>query len=112
MELCKKKNFFWFIILNSQFRLNFEYFQKNMNLIGYVLTKLQAPKDVVKQMSKKTCFRRPYEKWNVKWSETRLKSARQHLYQIWSIDWSIWKKLSCKKSISVICKTRRQVLTS
>ena len=47
MQLCKKKNFFWFIFLNWQFRLNFEHFQKNMNLIGYVLTKLQTPKDVV-----------------------------------------------------------------
>ena len=54
-----------------------------MNLIGYVLTKLQTPKDVVRQMSKKTCFRRSYEMWHVKWSETRLKSARQHLYQIY-----------------------------
>ena len=54
-----------------------------MNLIGYVLTKLQTPKDVVRQMSKKSRFRRSYEMWHVKLSETQLKSAQQHLYQIY-----------------------------
>ena len=31
--------------------LNFEHFQKNMKLLGYVLTKIRTPKDVVRQMS-------------------------------------------------------------
>ena len=61
-------------------RLNFEHLGNNMSTIAYVLTKIQTPKHVVRQMSKKSCFRRPYDMQHGKRSQTLLKSARQHNY--------------------------------
>ena len=50
-----------------------------MNLIAYVLTKPRNPKDIVRQMSIKSCFRRPYDKQHGKRSQTLLKYAWQLL---------------------------------
>ena len=52
-------------------------------------------------MSKKSCFRSPFNRQHGKWSQDPLKSARQHLYHIY---WSLWWKLSWRKSLLVICK--------
>ena len=41
-----------------------------MTLIAYILPKLQTGKDVVRQMSKKSRFIRPYDKQHVKRSQT------------------------------------------
>ena len=46
-----------------------------MNLIAYVLTKLRTPKDLVRQMSRKSRFRRAYDKQHGKRSKTLLKSC-------------------------------------
>ena len=54
-----------------------------MTIIAYVFPKLQTAKYVVRQMSKKSCFRRPFDKQNGKWSQTLMKSVRQHLYHIY-----------------------------
>ena len=70
-----------------------------MTLIAYILPKLQTGKDVVRQMSKKSHFIRPYDKQHVKRSQT-YKSRQQHLYN----DWSIWRQLSWKKSVLAISK--------
>ena len=75
--------------------------KKKMTLISYALRKLRTPKGVIRQMSKKSRFRRPYNQQHGKASQTLLKSAWQHLYHIY---WSMWKKLSWKKSRLVICK--------
>ena len=53
-----------------------------MNLIAYVMTKVRIPKDVVRQMSKKSRFRTLYDKQHGKRSQTVLKYERQHFYQI------------------------------
>ena len=53
-----------------------------MTLIAYLLTKLRTLKDVDRQISKKSCFRRPYDKQHGKRSRTLLKYAREHLYHI------------------------------
>ena len=58
-------------------------------------------KDVKRHMSKKSCFRSPFNRQHGKWSQDPLKSARQHLYHIY---WSLWWKLSWRKSLLVICK--------
>ena len=55
---------------------------KNINFIAYVLTKTRIPKDVVRQMPKKSCFRRLYYKQHRKRFQTVLKYERQHFYQI------------------------------
>ena len=75
--------------------------KKNMTLIAYVLTKWRTPKDVDKQISKKSCFRRPYDKQHGKRSRTLLKYPREPSYHFF---WSIWKRLSWKNSLLVICK--------
>ena len=36
--------------------------------------KLRIPKNVVKEMSKKSCFRGPFDKQHGKWDQTVLKS--------------------------------------
>ena len=75
--------------------------EQRINLIGYVLTKLRTLKNVVGQISKKSHFRRPYEKENGKRFQTLSKSARLHHYYIY---WSMWKKLSSETALLVICK--------
>ena len=51
-----------------------------MNLIAYVLMKIRTPKDVVRELSKKSHFRGPYDKQHGNGLQTLLKSTRQHLY--------------------------------
>ena len=72
-----------------------------MSLIADVFLNLQTPKYVVREMSKKPCFRRPLDKWHGKRAETLLKSERQHLYHIY---WSLWRILELKKSLWLLCK--------
>ena len=50
-----------------------------MTLIGDVFLKLRTPKNVVRSMSKKSRFRRPFEKQHGKLAQTLIKSERQHL---------------------------------
>ena len=72
-----------------------------MTLIAYIFPKLQTTKNVVRQMAKKSRFRKPFKKQHGKPSQTLLKSARLHFYHI---HWSLWRELSWKKSLLVICK--------
>ena len=61
MHLSKKQK--TFSDLFSPFlksRLNFEHFEKHMNLIAYALTKIRTTKCVVRQMSNTSHFGRPY----------------------------------------------------
>ena len=51
-----------------------------MKITACVFPKLQTAKDVVREMSKKSCFRRPSDKQHCKRSQTLLKSLRQQLY--------------------------------
>ena len=72
-----------------------------MNFIAYLLIKIETSKNVVRQISKKSQFRRQYHKQHRKQSWPLLKFEQQHLY---GIGWSMWKKLSWKKSVLVRCK--------
>ena len=56
--------------------------KKNIKFIAYVMTKKRIPKDVVRQMSKTSRFRRLYDKQHGKRSQTVLKYERQHISQI------------------------------
>ena len=51
-----------------------------MTLITYVFWKLQTVKDVVKQRSKMSRFRRLFDKQNGKRAQTLLKSPRYHVF--------------------------------
>ena len=55
----KQKTFCQFVSVFLKSRSYFEHFGKTMILIA-VFPKLRTAKDVVKQMSKKPCFRRPF----------------------------------------------------
>ena len=76
-----------------------------MNLIAYVFPKLRTANNMVRQMSKNSCFRTPFGKQHGKRLQTLLKSARQHLYHIYC---SLGRKLSWKKYLLVICKILRK----
>ena len=52
-----------------------------MTLIECVFRKLETAKDVVRQMSKKSYFRIPFDRRHGRRSQTLLKSAREHLYR-------------------------------
>ena len=72
-----------------------------MNVIALVFPKLQAAKDVVRQMSKKPRFRRPLESQHVKVSQTLVKSARHHFNLIFL---TLWQIFSWKTSLLMICE--------
>ena len=81
MELSQKqKNFFWIFFCIFEIYFNFwTISKKKMTLIGDVFLKLRTPKNVVRSMSKKSRFRRPFEKQHGKLAQTLIKSERQHL---------------------------------
>ena len=60
-----------------------KFLKKQMTLIAYVFSKLRTANDVVRQMSKKFRFRKPFEKRRVKQSQTLLNSERQQLYHVY-----------------------------
>ena len=51
--------------------------------MAYVLTNLRIRKDVVRQISKKVCLRRTYDKQHGKRSQIVLKYAQLIFYQIY-----------------------------
>ena len=53
-----------------------------MTLIANVFPKLGTPKNVVRYMSKKSRFKRPFDRQHVKRAKTLLRSERQHRYLI------------------------------
>ena len=54
-----------------------------MTLIAYIFRKLQTVKDMVWEMSKKSRFRRPYNKQDGKRDQTLLKSQQKHVYHLY-----------------------------
>ena len=74
----------------------------------FIFPKLRTAKDVLRSTAKRPPFTRPFEKWHGKRSQTPLKSAWQHLHQIY---WSLWIKLSWKESLLVIQKSLDCLLT-
>ena len=75
-----------------------------MTLIAGVFPKLQTPKNVVTSVSKKSRFKGSFGKQRGKRDQTLLKFACQYHYHIY---WSLWRQLTCKKSLLVICKISR-----
>ena len=75
-----------------------------MTLIAGVFPKLQTPKNVVTSVSKKSRFNGSFGKQRGKRDQTLLKFACQYHYHIY---WSLWRQLTCKKSLLVTCKISR-----
>ena len=75
-----------------------------MNLIADVFPKLRTQKNLVRSMPKKSRFKISFKKQHGKCAQTLLKCQGQLLYHIY---WSLWRQLSYKKSLLVICKISR-----
>ena len=80
----KQKKFSQFFSAFFKSRLGLEHFQKKkIPLIADVFSKLRAPKNVVRKMSKNSGFRRPFHKQYGKRDKTLLKYEQQHFYHIY-----------------------------
>ena len=79
-------------------------FKKKMSLIADLFPKLRIPKNVVRSISKKSRFRGSFENQHGKRAQTLLKFERQPLYHIY---WGMWRQLTYKESVLVICKILR-----
>ena len=102
MQLSQKpKTFSQFVSAFLKARLNLDIFNEKVTLIADVFAKLRTPKCVMKQTSKSSCFRGPFDKQHSKLDQTLLRSERHHLYHIYR---SLWRQLSWKKYLLVICK--------
>ena len=75
-----------------------------MTLIADVFPKLRTQKNLVRSMPKKSSFKGSFGKQHGKRAQTLLKFAWQHLYHIY---WSLWRQLTCKKSLLVTWKISR-----
>ena len=75
-----------------------------MTLIAEVFPKLRTPKYMVTSMPKKSRLKGSFGKQHGNRAKTLLKFAWQHIYHIY---WSLWRQLTCKKSLLVICKISR-----
>ena len=71
MQLSKNHQFFSAFL---KCRKIFNTFKKIKTLRGDVFRKLRIPKNVVRYMSKKSHFRKPFDKQQGKWDQTVLKS--------------------------------------
>ena len=78
----KEKTFSWFFARYLKSTSNFKNFEKKMTFIADVFLKFWTAKDVVKIMSKKSCFRKPFHSQHGKGYQRLLKSAQQHFYHI------------------------------
>ena len=58
----KEKIFSEFFSAFLESALNFEHFQKKRTFIAYVFPKLPNTKNVLREMSKSSCFREPLDK--------------------------------------------------
>ena len=78
----KQKTFPQFFCAFLKSTSNFQDSEKKMTVIAYVFPKLRTPKYVVREMHKKSRFRRPVDRQHGKRVETLIQSQRQHLYHI------------------------------
>ena len=75
-----------------------------MALIAEVFPKLRSPKNKVRRMSITSHFKGSFGKQHGKRAKTVLKFAWQNPFHI---SWSLWRQLTCKKSLLVIWKISR-----
>ena len=97
----KLKAFYEFVSAFLKWRQNLELFQKKIALIADLFSELCTRKTVVRWMSKKSCFWRPFQKQHGKQVRTLMKSELQHFQHIY---WSMWRQFSWEKFLLVIWK--------
>ena len=84
-------------------------FKKKMTDIPEVFQKLPSPENKVRSISIKFRFKGSFKNQHGKRAQTLLNFAWQHLYHIY---WSLWRQLTFKKSLLVICKISRLFSTT
>ena len=75
-----------------------------MNLIADVYPKVRMHKNRVRSMPKKSSFNGSFGNQYGKRAQTLFKFSWQHLYHVY---WSMWRQLTYKKSLLVICEMLR-----
>ena len=78
--------------------------KKKMTLISDAFPKLRTQKNLVRSIPKKSPFKGSFAKQHDKSTQILLKFEWQNLYHIY---WSLWRELSYRKSLLVICKISR-----
>ena len=92
MQSSQKQNTFYeFFVVFSKSILNSKYCEQKDEPQSFCISDITDPKNMVRSMSKKSRFRRTFEKQHGKGAQGLLKSASQHLYHI---HWSLATKLS------------------
>ena len=76
MHLSQKQKHFSQFFLNFQIYMKFSKFSKKITVIAYVFPTLRTPKDVVRKMPKKSCFRGPIDKQRGTRANTLFQSQR------------------------------------
>ena len=92
----KQKTFSEFFAAFLKFQLNFEYFEVKYNPHRFCILEITDCENMVREMSKTSRFRGPFNKQHCNPSEAPLNSASQHLYPI---HWSLPSQLNWKKSL-------------
>ena len=102
MQLSQKqKTFSQLFAAFLKFRLNFKYFEKKYYPHRFFISEITDSKSVIRKMSKKSCFREPFDKQHGKRAQALLKSASQHLYHI---HWSLPNQFRWKTSLLLTCQ--------
>ena len=83
--------------------------KKKMTLISDGFPKIRTKKNLVRSMPKKSPFKGSLGKQHGKSTQILLKFGGQNLYHIY---WSLWRQLSYRKSLLVICKISRLFLNT
>ena len=78
MQLSQKqKTFSQFFAAFLKFRLNFKYFEKKYYPHRFWISEITDSENAMRKMSKKSRFRKPFDKQHGKRAQTLLKSASQ-----------------------------------
>ena len=78
MQLSQKqKTFSQLFAAFLKFKLNFKYFEKKYYPHRFFISEITDSKSVIRKMSKKSCFREPFDKQHGKRAQALLKSASQ-----------------------------------
>ena len=103
MHLSKNKNLFSkFLFHFWNFHQILNILKKKMIVITNIFPQLKTVKDVLRQISEKPCFRKPFDSQHVKGSQRLVKSAWEHFYHIFSLLWH-FERNWFGKLFSVLC---------
>ena len=105
----KQKTFSQFFAEFLKSRINFKYFENKDDPHRSCASDITASGNVVRWMSKKSCFRLSFDKQLGKPAEALLKSPSQHLLHI---HWSLPSQLSWKTSLLRTCQIFSQLVNT